>query len=123
MNMRALGIILAGLCIASLYACAQTPQASQSVEIHQKTFGKKIQEVKKLLKDNPKLCWMFENCFPNTLETTARYRKVDGDDDTFVYTGDIPAMWLRDSGAQVWPNVRTKARYCSYQRWPGSAST
>ena len=66
---------------------------------------KKIKEVKKLLKDNPKLCWMFENCFPNTLETTAHYSKVDGDDDTFVYTGDIPAMWLRDSGAQVWPYV------------------
>lgn len=68
---------------------------------------KKIKEIKKLLKDNPKLCWMFENCFPNTLETTAHYRTTaDGDDDTFVYTGDIPAMWLRDSGAQVWPYVR-----------------
>ena len=66
---------------------------------------KKIKEIKKLLKDNPKLCWMFENCFPNTLETTAHYTN-NGDDDTFVYTGDIPAMWLRDSGAQVWPYVK-----------------
>ena len=68
---------------------------------------KKIKEVKKLLKDNAYLAWMFENCFPNTLETTVHYRKTaDGDDDTFVYTGDIHAMWLRDSGAQVWPYVR-----------------
>lgn len=67
---------------------------------------KKIREVKRLLKGNPKLCWMFENCFPNTLETTAHYSNAGGDDDTFVYTGDIPAMWLRDSGAQVWPYVK-----------------
>ena len=49
---------------------------------------------------------MFANCFPNTLETTVHYRVIDGEDDTFVYTGDIPAMWLRDSGAQVWPYVQ-----------------
>lgn len=69
-------------------------------------IDRKIEEVKKLLKGNPKLAWMFENCFPNTLETTIHYRKLNGDDDTFVYTGDIPAMWLRDSGAQVWPYVQ-----------------
>jgi meiotically up-regulated gene 157 (Mug157) protein len=52
---------------------------------------------------------MFANCFPNTLESTVHYRLVDGEDDTFVYTGDIPAMWLRDSGAQVWPYVQLAA--------------
>ena len=41
---------------------------------------------------------MFENCFPNTLETTVHYRTTDGKLDTFVYTGDIHAMWLRDFG-------------------------
>ncbi len=64
---------------------------------------KKIKEVKKLLKDNKYLAWMFENCFPNTIDTTVHF---DGKDDTFVYTGDIAAMWLRDSGAQVWPYVQ-----------------
>ena len=54
---------------------------------------------------NERLAWMFANCFPNTLDTTVHYRKQDGKDDTFVYTGDIHAMWLRDSGAQVWPYV------------------
>ncbi len=63
---------------------------------------KTIAEVQSLL-TNPKLAWMFGNCFPNTLDTTVHY-----DEDrrrTFVYTGDIHAMWLRDSGAQVWPYV------------------
>ena len=64
---------------------------------------KKIRQVKKLLRDNPYLAWMFENCFPNTLDTTVHW---DGKDDTFVYTGDIHAMWLRDSSAQVWPYLR-----------------
>ena len=70
-------------------------------------IDQKIEEVKQQLSGNPYLAWMFENCFPNTLETTAHYTKLpNGDDDTFVYTGDIAAMWLRDSGAQVWPYVQ-----------------
>ena len=65
-----------------------------------------IARVKQVL-TNAKLAWMFENCFPNTLDTTVRYRQDDnGKDDTVVYTGDIHAMWLRDSGAQVWPYLR-----------------
>ena len=63
----------------------------------------KIAEVAAKL-TNPKLREMFVKCFPNTLDTTVHYRRTaDGDDETFVYTGDIPAMWLRDSAAQVWP--------------------
>jgi meiotically up-regulated gene 157 (Mug157) protein len=65
----------------------------------------KIAEIAKLLK-NKKLAWMFTNCYPNTLDTTVHYRVLDGTDDTFVYTGDIHAMWLRDSGAQVYPYIQ-----------------
>ncbi len=72
-----------------------------------RTVEQKIEEVKGLLKDAPYLAWMFENCFPNTLDTTVHYSMAeDGEDDTFIYTGDIHAMWLRDSSAQVWPYVR-----------------
>ncbi|WP_460023705.1 glycoside hydrolase family 125 protein, partial [Marinifilum fragile] len=52
---------------------------------------------------NEELAWMFENCFPNTLDTTVTYSEENGKPDSFVITGDIHAMWLRDSTAQVWP--------------------
>ena len=56
---------------------------------------------------HPYLRQMFINCYPNTLDTTIDYRQLeDGDDDTFVITGDIPAMWLRDASAQVKPYLR-----------------
>ena len=52
---------------------------------------------------NKEMAWMFENCFPNTLDTTVDFGTFDGRPDTYVITGDIDAMWLRDSSAQVWP--------------------
>jgi hypothetical protein len=52
---------------------------------------------------NKEIGWMFENCFPNTLDTTVDFEMVDGRPDTYVITGDIDAMWLRDSSAQVYP--------------------
>jgi meiotically up-regulated gene 157 (Mug157) protein len=52
---------------------------------------------------NKELAWMFGNCFPNTLDTTVDFGTLDGRPDTYVITGDIDAMWLRDSSAQVWP--------------------
>jgi uncharacterized protein len=64
----------------------------------------KIAEVRGAIRD-PEMAWLFENCFPNTLDTTVRTGELDGKPDTFVITGDIDAMWLRDSTAQVWPYV------------------
>ena len=61
-----------------------------------------IAAVKREVAD-PGLGWLFENCFPNTLDTTVRFTEKGGRADTFVITGDIEAMWLRDSTAQVWP--------------------
>ena len=52
---------------------------------------------------NRELGWLFGNSFPNTLDTTVDYSISNGMPDTYVITGDIDAMWLRDSSAQVWP--------------------
>ncbi len=62
----------------------------------------KISEVKRAIAD-PELAWLFENCFPNTLDTTVTFGTRDQRPDTFVITGDIKAMWLRDSTAQITP--------------------
>ena len=57
-----------------------------------------LEESETKLAAYPKLLQMFKNCYPNTLQTTA---KLLSDQSVFVITGDIPAMWLRDSSAQI----------------------
>jgi meiotically up-regulated gene 157 (Mug157) protein len=64
----------------------------------------KIVEVKRAIVD-PELAWLFENCFPNTLDTTVTFGAHENRPDTYLITGDINAMWLRDSTAQVTPYV------------------
>jgi meiotically up-regulated gene 157 (Mug157) protein len=63
-----------------------------------------IVRVKSKIRD-PELAWMFENCYPNTLDTTVEFSAAGGKADTFIITGDMDAMWLRDSACQVWPYV------------------
>lgn len=74
-----------------------------------------IARVKRKIAD-PELAWLFENCYPNTLDTTVETGSVDGRPDTFLITGDITAMWLRDSSAQVQPYVHLAARDTDLQR-------
>src|SRR3984885_9801318 len=61
-----------------------------------------IEQVQKKIPDVP-LATIFENCFPNTLDTTVFPGSYDGKPDTYIVTGDIDAMWLRDSSAPVTP--------------------
>ncbi len=61
-----------------------------------------IQRVQREIAD-PALAAIFENCFPNTLDTTVFPGSFEGKPDTYIATGDIDAMWLRDSSAQAWP--------------------
>jgi uncharacterized protein len=57
--------------------------------------------VKERMKNRPKIIEMFQNCYQNTLEKTVR--KNSKDNTVFMLTGDIPAMWLRDSVNQLRP--------------------
>src|ERR1022692_3184148 len=63
---------------------------------------KTIEQVRSSI-GNQELAWLFGNCFPNTLDTTVDFEIVNGRPDTYIITGDIDAMWQRDSSAQVWP--------------------
>lgn len=67
---------------------------------HSSAIETVIDSVSSRLK-NRELATIFINTFPNTLDTTVIYDEQKND--TFVVTGDIPAMWLRDSTNQVWP--------------------
>jgi meiotically up-regulated gene 157 (Mug157) protein len=68
-----------------------------------------LTQTSKLIAD-PELAWLFNNCYPNTLDTTVQPGQFEGKPDTTVITGDISAMWLRDSSAQVWPYLPLAAK-------------
>ena len=68
-----------------------------SIQQVRQALRDRLQPIKEVLAAVPGLPDMFEQCFMNTLDTTVQW---DGEN-TFVITGDIPAMWLRDSTAQV----------------------
>lgn len=51
----------------------------------------------------PALQPLARQCFLNTIETTVQQLE---DGSFFVITGDIPAMWLRDSAAQLKPYIK-----------------
>ncbi|MBQ8050183.1 MAG: glycoside hydrolase family 125 protein [Bacteroidaceae bacterium] len=117
------------LCLAGAVANAEMPEARRDVLrvnnrpapearlFRSEAVERQIREVAKQL-TNLRLAWMFVNCYPNTLDTTVHYTEADeqGMPDTFVYTGDIHAMWLRDSGAQVFPYVQLAPRDKHLQR-------
>lgn len=68
----------------------------------QKTMDKFLEELKEKSKDYPELMNLFVTCYTNTLDTTVKRME---NNTTHVITGDIPAMWLRDSAAQLRPYI------------------
>lgn len=65
-----------------------------------RTVEEMISEIRNAFPEDKKIGDLFENCFSNTLNKTVK--KLE-DGTTFVITGDIPAMWLRDSVCQLRP--------------------
>lgn len=106
------GILTGTLCMCGVFTLLNaTPKpdeyesrrpAAEERKFTSRSVERVIARVTKQIAD-PKLRWMFGNCFPNTLDTTVKFRMKNGRPDTFIITGDIDAMWLRDSSAQVWP--------------------
>lgn len=65
-----------------------------------KSMEQLLENIKNILKDDRQIYETFERCYTNTLNTTVKRLE---DHSTYVITGDIPAMWLRDSAAQLRP--------------------
>ncbi len=101
-------VVVSGLALGAASATAET-KTFPGVRVAESKRNFKSAAVERTIKQvkssiaNKELAWMFENCFPNTLDTTVEFEMIDGRPDTYVITGDIDAMWLRDSSAQVWP--------------------
>ena len=72
------------------------------------SLQKLIHKVEEAFAEDPAMVELFINCFSNTLDTTVK-KMEDGT--THVITGDIPAMWLRDSVAQVRPYLVAAADF------------
>jgi meiotically up-regulated gene 157 (Mug157) protein len=102
------GLISAGLLYKNLSFAQAAPTFPvvrvpyEKRKFHSKAVEAAISEFQSKVK-NKELGWLFENCFPNTLDTTVDFEMVNNKPDTYVITGDIDAMWMRDSTAQVWP--------------------
>lgn len=97
-----------GAAAPSAFAATGRPPISQRTFISD-AVEDTIVNVKGAIR-NPRLAKLFENCYPNTLDTTVQLSQRNGKPDTFIVTGDIPAMWLRDSSAQVLPYVKLAAK-------------
>ncbi|MCR6657858.1 MAG: glycoside hydrolase family 125 protein [Asticcacaulis sp.] len=107
MGMTALGALAASRAFADIPVMSPEVASGTRLPVGQRKFTSPaveavIKRTTRALKD-PELARLFTNGYPNTLDTTVEMGMVDGQPDTFVITGDIKALWLRDSSAQVSP--------------------
>ncbi|WMJ87468.1 glycoside hydrolase family 125 protein [Anaerocolumna sp. MB42-C2] len=68
------------------------------IKKYQEILAIEAENLKEKIRSDEKLAFMFKQCYLNTIDTTVKELE---DESLFVITGDIEAMWLRDSAAQV----------------------
>ncbi len=118
----------AAVAATGLYAAASTARSATMRPSRRPPVGqrrsvsaaveKQIHEISAQIAD-PEVAWMFQNCFPNPLDTTVEFSMAGGKPDTFVITGDIPAMWLRDTlppGVAGTPRQKDYPEYAADRR-------
>ena len=104
MNMLVLHLLLclhhttATSCINRRPTATSRRFVSSSIDAQIKSIAAKLVQ-----QNNSLLACVFTNTLPNTLDTTVLLAATTPNDTSFVITGDINAMWLRDSMNQVLP--------------------
>lgn len=91
-------LLILSLVITSTLCARSSQRLFVSEEV-----DKYIEEIKNKFQSE-KLASVYENTFPNTLDTTVYFDEREND--TFIITGDINAMWLRDSSFQALAYVK-----------------
>ncbi len=107
--MAVAGVVGAAVAGRTRQARAATATAYQRPPVSQRSFSNPgiEQTIATTLKNiaDPKLARIFTNTYPFVPDNYVSYTEVGGVPDTYVSTGDIPAMWLRDSCVELYPFI------------------
>ena len=106
-------LLPSGATAAAVFPSKRPPKAQR--RFTSPAVEAEIKRVKAKIAD-PELAWLFENCYPCTLDTTVKLGEIDGKPDAFVITGDINALWLRDSSAQMQTYVHLASKDVGLRR-------
>ena len=87
---------------ARKYSCDQTRPPPGARKFESRAVDSYLEKILPRMKDTS-LARIFNVTLPNALDTTF---DVSSFDDTFVITGDIDAMWIRDATFQVMPYMK-----------------
>ncbi len=101
--------VVAGAALAARTSAARAATIYQRPPVAQRGFTNPAVErtIAATLKNisDPRLAEIFTNTYPFALDNYVSFTESGGVPDTYVSTGDIPAMWLRDSSAELFPFI------------------